>query len=363
MSWIQRFTHIVLLPMLVFLIQVSPSIAKDSPSTSSDSFVIGVLYWSMNIEGQVAMRKGLEDEAQKVNSLAHQKGQPEIVLLPHIAGDGAKGIELQVMQMMQLVEDKVDLIIIQPTDIAALSAPLKAANLANIPVVAYDQHILGGELESFITSDNYQAGFLNGEYVAAHFDDDKPIRIILVEYPHVSSTVSRVDGFIDALDFYQQPYQILNTYSAVEPVSGERAANDILRQYPDKHSIDVIFSINDGGGLTIASMLENAGRDEIFFATIDGDPRSVNKIRQGSIIKIDSAQFCGELGAEALRTAYKVLQGTSVDNEILVPVFPVTRETVDLYHGWTAPVPSAFTKPWFSKHPKWSGEILGKDHD
>lgn len=37
---------------------------------AKEDYRIAVLYWSMNIEGQVAMRKGLEAEAAKINEEA-----------------------------------------------------------------------------------------------------------------------------------------------------------------------------------------------------------------------------------------------------------------------------------------------------
>ena len=67
-----------------------------------------------------------------------------------MAGDGSEGIERQIGQMLALVKSRVDLIIVQPTDNAALTAPLRAANRAGIPVVAYDQYISGGELAAFV---------------------------------------------------------------------------------------------------------------------------------------------------------------------------------------------------------------------
>jgi ribose transport system substrate-binding protein len=344
--------------IVIYLLALPAVYAKktDTTSITSTRFSIGVLYWSMNIEGQVAMRTGLEAAAKTINASAQNINKPSVKLLPFIAGEGIEGIERQINQMTRLVDDGVDLIIVQPTDIAALSVPLQYANKAGIPVIAYDQHIIGGELKSFITSDNYQAGYLNGEYVAAQFPADKILRIILIEYPHVSSTVRRIDGFIDALEHYQQAFKIINTYSAVDPISGMKAAIDILRDFPDKNSIDVIFSINDGAGLTIASTLEDVDRNEIFFVSIDGDPASVEKIKQGSVIKIDSAQFCGEIGAETMRTAYKLLLGQPINKEILIPVFPITTETIDRYNGWTGAIPEPFRKPWFSDQPNWSGD-------
>lgn len=347
----KRSTKITSLLLLFFLIPITGS------TLSAKELRIGVLYWSSNIPGQVAMSRGLENEASKINSRAASAGKPRVKLIIRVAGDGLPGIEKQIRQMHELISAKVDLIIVQPTDNAALAEPLRAANKAGIPVIAYDQYISGGKLAAYRTSDNYQAGYLDGEYIASRFPAGKDIRLILVEYPHVSSTVERVNGFLDALKYYGRKYDILKTYIAVEPASGKKAAAGILRDFPNKGSIDVIFTVNDGGGLSVVKTLSDAGRSEIMVATIDGDPESVKNIRNGRMTVIDSAQFCGPLGAEALKTAYAFLTGGNPPYHALVPVFPVTKETLKIYPGWNGPIPSVFTKPWKSDSPLWSGEI------
>ncbi|ABK44951.1 monosaccharide ABC transporter substrate-binding protein, CUT2 family [Magnetococcus marinus MC-1] len=311
----------------------------------AEPFKIGLLVWSDQIAGQVAMRAGLEAEAAHLQQQARDKNLPSFTLDIKLAGDGPAGVEKQIQQMQAMVDDRVDLIIVQPTDNAALSSPLQAANQAGIPVVAYDQYISGGHLSAFVTSNNYQAGFLDGEYMAHHFADDHTIQIILVEYPYVSSTIDRVDGFFDALNQYKQPYRILRSYQAVEPVQGRAVGQQILQDFPQPGSVDALFTINDGGGLAIVDELEKAGRHELFVATIDGDPNSVARIRKGSIIKIDSAQFCGPIGAEAMRAAYAILTAGKVHEHWLVPVFPITRQSVAHYPGWSGPIPEHYSNP------------------
>lgn len=327
-------------------------------------YKIGVLYWSMNIPGQVAMRRGLEAEATVINDAAGPSGRRGVTLVAHVAGEGDAGIENQIKQMDELVRQGVDLIIVQPTDNAALVPALRAANQAAIPVVAYDQYISDGELHAYLTSDNYQAGYLDGEYIAHHFPDGHAVRLVLVEYPHVSSTVERVNGLLDALQDQKQPFEILKTYIAVEPESGKAAGEAILADFPEKGSIDALFAVNDGGGLAVAKCLVAAGRTEIFMATIDGDPASVEAIARGvGPIRIDSAQFCGPLGAESMKVAYRILQGETVPRHLLIPVFPVTRETVARYKGWMGPIPDRFEKPWPSKYPVWTPEPRTKQAD
>ncbi len=363
-----RFFYIVLFLFVLFPLELLadssshlvPKPVFSSAVINSPAYRLGVLYWSMDIPCQVDMRNGLETAVEAYNRNAVSNNLRQITLIPHVAGNGDEGIERQIIQMHELVKAQVDLIIVQPTDNAALSKALQAANKNSIPVIAYDQYITGGKLHSFITSDNYQAGYLDGEYIASNFKPKKTINIILVDYPHVSSTVSRVDGFFDALDKHKQSYTILSTYEAVEPVGGQKAARQILNDFPEAGSIDVIFTVNDGGGLSIVEALLAANRHEIMVATVDGDPKSIDYLRQGDVIVIDSAQFCTAIGKEAFLTASDVLNQRKVAGQKLIPVFPITQETIHLYPGWQGNIPVEFTKPWDSFEPIWTGDIVSK---
>lgn len=337
---------------MVSLLAWAPAVQAEEASLR-----VGVLYWSMNIPGQVAMRRGLEAEAERINHAASASGRPTVELLPRVAGDGEAGIERQIVQMRALIALRPDILIVQPTDNAALVGPLREANRLNLPVVAYDQYISGGRLAAYVTSDNHQAGYLDGEYVADYFADDREIRLVLVEYPHVSSTVERLDGFLEALRDYQQPFRVVGQYKAVQPAEGRRVGQTILRDFPAPDSIDAIFTVNDGGGLEVVDILAAAGRTEIVVATIDGDPASVANIRAGRLTHIDAAQFCGPLGAQAMKAAYAVATGQPVARRGLVPVFPITRQTLDRYPGWEGPIPAPFRKPWRARTPMWDGQV------
>lgn len=328
---------------------------------SKDSFNIGVLYWSMNIGGQVAMRDGLETELEKINKQALKTGKPAINYTYYVAGDGEEGIERQITQFYELISKKPDIIIVQPTDNAALVKPLLEANKKKIPVIAYDQYISAGKLLSFITTDNYQAGYLNGEFMANYFDKKTAIDIILVEYPHVSSTVDRVEGFLDALRDLGKDYKIVKTYEAVEPKSGKEAGEAIVSDIKNGLKVDMIFTVNDGGGYYVVEELNRAGIKDIAVATIDGDEKSVEIIKNGGIIKIDSAQFCGQMGALALKEAYNYLLGNKVSKSILIPPFPVTKDSLLFYNGWSGEPPNSYTKKWFSHTPVWTYELKRRD--
>lgn len=320
---------------------------------------VGVLYWSGTIPGQVAMRKGLEQEVERINQAARKSGAPTVQLWTEVAGDGPQGVDRQIAQMRKMIDARPDVIIVQPADNAALTQPLLAANRAGIPVIAYDQYIAGGRLAVYVASDNYEAGYLDGEYLVSLFRQKTPLKLVLVEYPTISSAADRVSGFLDALHNYGRGYAIMKAYRAVDSVEGEKTGAAILRDFPQKGSIDAVFTINDGAGLAVVDALARAGRDEIVVATVDGDPNSMKNIRGKRLTRIDSAQFCGPLGARAAKAAYDILSGKDVPARIQIPIFPVTAETLDKYPGWNGPIPASFRKPWPAQHAMWQNQATG----
>ncbi|WII71095.1 substrate-binding domain-containing protein [Bdellovibrio sp. 22V] len=301
---------------------------------SSNAFAktwdVAVLYWSMKIEGQVAMRKGFEEEINRFNG----KGKDKINLISYVGGEGRKGILNQVVQFDEALKKSPHAIVIQPTDNSALGRGLQTANEKKIPVIAYDQYIVNGVLESFITSDNYQAGRDNGDYIDGLFDRNQEIRLVVFEYPKVSSTIDRVDGFFDALRTRGRKFHVLRRYEAVDPDSGAAAVKQFLKDFPVKGSVDLILTVNDGGGLSIVKSLWEKKRTEIRHATFDGDPLSIENIKNKRLTVIDSAQFCAELGRESARTLIAKLNKESVADKKLIPTFAVTEKTLSSYPGW-----------------------------
>lgn len=276
------------------------------------------------------MRKGFEEEVEKLNKAQTRK----IQLTAYVAGEGKRGVVNQVNQLMQAINSKPNAIVIQPTDNSALSEGIQEANKRGIPVIAYDQYVVNSRLASYLSSDNYQAGQDNGAYIDSYFEKGKILRIAVFEYAKVSSTMDRIDGFFDKLRELRRPFRVLKRYEAVDPASGTQAAHEFLKDFPKKHSIDLIVTVNDGGGLSVVKTLSEKGRNEIRQATFDGDPASVLNIKAKKITVVDSAQYCAELGRETARTLTALLQNKAVVPKKLIPTFPVTIANLSEYGGW-----------------------------
>ena len=276
------------------------------------------------------MRAGFEEEIAAFN----KKSKDQIEIIPFVAGEGRKGILNQVTQMEEALGKNPDVIVIQPTDNSALARGLQEANKKKVPVIAYDQYIVNGDLTYFLTSDNFQAGRDNGNHIDSIFPRDKKLNIVVFEYPKVSSTTDRVDGFFEALREKSRRFDVLKRYQAVDPISGSVAAKRFMKDFPRQDSVDIILTVNDGGGLTIVKNLWDRKRRKLVHATFDGDPLSVENIKNKKLTVIDSAQFCAELGRETARALIAHLSGQKWPEKKLVPTFPVTLRTLKAFPGW-----------------------------
>ncbi|MBO9667962.1 MAG: substrate-binding domain-containing protein [Bdellovibrio sp.] len=298
------------------------------------SLSVHVFYWSAKIEAQVSMRKGLEEEIANYN-----KTHPDlqIDLTAHLAGDGRQGVLNQIKQLEDALAKRPDALVIQPTDISTVSKALQEANTLKIPVFTFDQFIVLGKITSYIASDNYQAGWDNGSYLDSLVPRNQEMKIVLFEYPRVSAVINRLDGFFDALRAKKRKFVVLKRYEAVTAETGLEKTREFLKEFPKKKSVDVIFTVNDGAGITIANFLWDKGRREILHATVDGDPIAIEAIKQKKLTVIDSAQFCAEMGRETARQLIAHFTGGSVTARKLIPTFPVTHQTAANFTGWMGP--------------------------
>lgn len=302
------------------------------------------------------MRKGFEEQIHKFNK--ENVKNDKIELISFVAGEGRKGIVTQVQQMNQALAKNPDAIVIQPTDNSALAEGLQAANAKKIPVIAYDQYIVNGSLTAFLTSANYHGGRDNGDYLDSIYSKDQSVRIAVFEYPAVSSTTERVDGFFDSLRSHGRKFEVVGRYQAVDPDSGKEAVKKFLKDFPAKGSVDAILTVNDGGGLSVVKELVAQKRTEIKHFTFDGDPESIENLKAGKLTVIDSAQFCAELGRESARTLTAVLRGQTVERKIRVPTFPITEKSLKNYQGWLG-VPTPELRKGLEKAPVKVTRLMG----
>jgi len=241
------------------------------------------------------MVAAMEDEAEE---------QGFKLVIQYAEFDGRRQNE----QMDTFVLQRLDAIIVSPTDSAGITPAVNAARAKDIPVFTVDIAAQGADIVSHIASDNVQGGRVIGEYLAGLLDGKG--RVAIIDHPTTESVQERVRGFEEAL----APYPDIAIVQRV-PGNGQRdkalkAAQDLLQANPD---LDAIFGINDDSALGALAALESAGlQDKIVIVGYDGTPEARETIAAGTALKADAVQFPKRIGHKAIKIIAAHLRGEPV---------------------------------------------------
>ena len=220
-----------------------------------------------------------------------------------------------------LINQKVDAVIMAPMDCTACTEALQACVDANIPVINVDTAVDRTDLVvSVIASDNYGAGVQCAEDMMKKLD--KGSKIYIMNQPSGSACVERENGFRDTVGDY---FEIVGT----SDTSGDTAktlpvADDAITSTPD---LAAFFCINDMGALGCVQAAAAANRDDILIYGVDGNPDFMGYVADGSASG-SSAQQPSVIGKNAVTTALAYLANEKVESEIVVPVALITADNI-----------------------------------
>lgn len=182
-----------------------------------------------------------------------------------------------------LINQKVDLILINPTDSDAVKSAVEAANAADIPVITLDRGANGGE----------------GKVVE------------LEGIPGASAARDRGEGFNKALEGTN--IEVVDRQTAnFDRAEGLSVMENILQAQTE---IDAVFAHNDEMALGALEAIKASGRD-ILVVGFDATADAKTAVEQ-------LPKMIGSLGVE---NAMKVINGESVEKTIPVNLQLVTKK-------------------------------------
>jgi ribose transport system substrate-binding protein len=320
-------TLLILVVMLVMAVMTACSSASESSSESTNDnkeqkgdkkLTIGLTVGTLANPFFVAMSKGVEEAGKELGA---------DVFVESAEYDLAK----QTSQIENFITKKVDVILLNAVDTKGIAAAVQQAKDAGIPVIAVDTNAEGG-VDATVTSDNYQAGKLAGEYVIEQLGGKGNIAII--DGPPVSAVTDRIKGFEEAIK--DSKIKIVAKQNGEGNREKALTVMESILQANPSGSIDAVFAINDPEAIGVEIAQEQADRkDEFFIVGVDGAPEVTEAMaKKGSTIKATSAQSPSEMVKKAVEIGIKVKNGEDVDDLIKVPVKLVTQDQLDSYQGW-----------------------------
>jgi ribose transport system substrate-binding protein len=235
---------------------------------------------------------------------------------------GDKDLSKQQSQIDNFLVQKVDAIIVCPTDTQGIAPAIERANKAGIPVFTADIAAGGGKVVSHVSSDNVAGGRLAAEFIVKAINGEGAVGII--GQPEVQSVVDRENGFKDEIAKNSRITLVPTLNGGGVRDRALKAADDLIQGNP---SLKAIFCINDETALGALAAAEARGKTDLVIVGYDAAPEAVAKIRAGTALKADVAQQPRDIGAKTIEAVTKHFRGEPVEAKVAVPVKIVDMET------------------------------------
>ena len=148
---------------------------------------------------------------------------------------------LQNKQINQFVDEGVDLLIISPNQLSAISKAVERAYDKGIPVILYDRKTNSDKYTAFIGCDNYTIGKSMGTFIAQQLQGEGRI-VEISGLVGSSPALERHRGFMDAIKPYPGLQVVASEGGNWKEEGGIQAMKRILKQTQD---FDYVFAHND----------------------------------------------------------------------------------------------------------------------
>jgi ribose transport system substrate-binding protein len=225
----------------------------------------------------------------------------------------------QVAQIEDFIVQKVDAIVVCPTDSKGIVSAIERINVKNIPVFTADITSAGGKVISHIASDNIAGGHKAAKYMVQRLGGKGKVAII--DQPAVQSVIDRVKGFEDYLLKFQEIEIVAKLTGEGVRDKAMKVMEDILQSHPE---VNAVFGINDDSALGALSAVEAAGRQDIIIIGYDATPEASQAILRGSALKADIIQYPKIIGETTINTIADFLAGKEVPR-----IIPIRVDIVD----------------------------------
>ncbi len=223
--------------------------------------------------------------------------------------------ETQVEAIESLIAAGAKGILITPSDSAGIVPTVEKARDAGILVIALDTPLQPTDAaDATFATDNFQAGFLIGEWAAATLGDEaKDARIALLDLSEaeISVDVLRNQGFLKGFGIdikdpsrmrdEDDPRIVGNDVTQGAEEGGRTAMENLLQR---DQGINVVYTINEPAAAGAYEALKAFGfADQALIVSIDGGCPGVRNVEEG-IIGATSMQFpllMASMGVEAVK--------------------------------------------------------------
>lgn len=308
---------------LLGLSALSLAACSGSSSAGGGKQVIGV---------SVADQKSLFYVAEVAGIKAEAKKQGYTVKIVSANNDS----NAQVNQVNDLLTQNIGALIFTSQDSTAAAAGVRAANKADVPVIAVDQRPENGQgkLATYIATDSVKAAY---QLCTWMFKQNGNAGELAILHGVLGSTaeIQRTQGCEKALKENPNVKVVAEETANWDETQAYKATQNILTAHP---SLKMVFGESDAMSLGASKAAKDAGK-KIFSVGIDGFPTMFDGVASG-LTQATMAQQPYHMGEMAVQDAIDLMNGKSdkvpalqYQDTVLINAQTVRDNKVETFYG------------------------------
>ncbi|MBF0101542.1 MAG: substrate-binding domain-containing protein, partial [Desulfobacterales bacterium] len=219
----------------------------------------------------------------------------------------------QLTDIMNLLKEKLNGVIINPTNSEIMGPAIELANQKNVPVITVDRKVNGGHIATHIASDNIEGGKMAAQAIAKSLHNKGTV-IEIEGIPGTSAAHERGKGFNDMLSQFADIKIIARETANFDRKDAEKVMLRILKK---GIMVDAVFAHNDTMILGVLDALKQMNKPLPVLVGFDAIDEAVVKVKQGELTAT-IAQKPYKMGQLAVQNSVNLFR-----NETISPVIPV----------------------------------------
>ncbi len=289
---------------------------------------VGLTVPSLTSSFWISAVYGVEEEAKKDG----------IKLIKLNAGGDANASQ-QISQIQDLIQRKVDVIIVGATNAEAVTPIINRAVAQGIPVIGLSSLPASKKLASKISADHYDMGRLQARCLSKAIGDKGNVAMLAGPSGQAWADL-RAKGFIDTLKKEAPKVKVIaESHLADNRNSALTTAEDWVQRFP---KLNGVYAATDDMAAGVISAFKSAGRLKDIKVSASNLSATAQQLLKSGELVCTSIQPIVAQGREAIRQAMAIMNKKPVKKEVLLPAVLVTPANVDTIDLSEVTAPSTY---------------------
>lgn len=142
----------------------------------------------------------------------------------------------QIGQIENFISSQCDLIMVHPSDAAAVEDVCAEARSKGIKVMCWDDPMTNTDGNWVLNNTDLGVaiGEAAGAFINEHYSEDNQAQIAMINYPQTTILLEREEGILQGLEeSCAGKYEIISSQAGLDAIQAQTAMETILQRYPD----------------------------------------------------------------------------------------------------------------------------------